>query len=89
MEFKENQVVKLRNGIVGVTASFNSEPFQLVFASFTTPTRRYDENLKNKNENYDVVEVYDGSGMEDVKDAFKKSFKVEDLPIVWKEKVNG
>ena len=84
MEFKENQVVKLRNGIYGVTASFNGKPFQLVFTAFTTPTRRYDDNLKNKNENYDIVEIYDGTKLEDVADVFKKSFNADGLELIWK-----
>ena len=84
MEFKANQIVVLRNGNVGVTASFKGKPFQLVFASFTTPTKRYNEDLKVKNENYDVVELRDGSKLKNVLDAFKKSFKTEEYPLVWK-----
>lgn len=84
MKLEKNQVVKLRNGRFGVTASFNDKAFQLVFAAFTTPVRRYDENLKNKNENYDIVEVFDGSTLENVVDVFKASFKADGLKSVWK-----
>lgn len=84
MKLEKNQVVKLRNGRFGVTASFNDKAFQLVFAAFTTPVRRYDENLKNKNENYDIVEVFDGSTLENVADVFKASFKADGLKSVWK-----
>jgi hypothetical protein len=84
MELQKNQVVKLRNGIFGAVASFNDVPFQLIFTAFTTPTRRYDENLKNKNENYDIVEIYDGSTLENVSDVFKKSFNADGLKLIWK-----
>ena len=84
MELKNNQIVKLRNGKFGAVASFNEKPFQIVFTAFTTPIRRYDENLKNKNNDYDIVEVFDGATLESVTDVFKQSFKAEGLKSVWK-----
>ena len=48
MEFSNNQIVMLRNGIYGAVASFNNKPFQIVFKSYTTPTSKYDENFKTK-----------------------------------------
>lgn len=83
MEFQNNQVVKLRNGKFGVVASFNEKPFQLVFTAFTTPIRRYDENFKNANNDYDVVAVYDGSKLAVVTDVFKKNFNPSGLDLVW------
>ncbi len=84
MKLQNNQVVKLRNGKHGVVASFNDKPFQIIFAAFTSPIKRYDENLKHKNENYDIVEVFDGSPIENVTDVFKAKFKTDGLTSVWK-----
>ena len=84
MELQKNQVVKLRNGKFGATATFNDKVFQIIFAAFTTPIKRYDENLKTKNENYDIVEVFDGSTLEKVTDVFKTSFNANGLKSVWK-----
>lgn len=85
MELSNNQVVKLRNGKFGVVASFNNKPFQLIFAAYTNPTKRYDENLKHKNHEYDIVEVFNGSSIGEVTDVFKNSFKADGLELVWKE----
>lgn len=85
MELKSNNVVKLRNGKHGVTASFNGKPFQMIFDSFTCPISRFNEKLENKNHNYDIVEVYDGSCIENVKDVFKKKFSTENLHLIWKK----
>jgi hypothetical protein len=57
----------------------------IIFTAFTSPLRRYDENLKAKNNNYDIVEVYDGSTVENVTDVFKKSFNADGLKLIWKE----
>jgi hypothetical protein len=84
MELQKNQVVKLRNGKFGATAAFNDKVFQLIFTAFTSPIRRYDANLKTKNENYDIVEVFDGSTLENVTDVFKTSFNAEGLKSIWK-----
>ena len=48
MELRNNQVIELRNGILGVVASFNDTPFQLIFKSYTNPISRYNAELKNK-----------------------------------------
>lgn len=86
MELKPNQVVKLRNGIVGVTASFNGKVFQLIFKAYSCPIGRYNENLKTKNNNYDITGIYDGSAVEKVTDVFKNKFAPEEkLPVVWEE----
>lgn len=86
MELGNNQVVQLRNGKYGVVASFNDKPFQLVFDSFTTPIGRYDGELKNKNTNYDIVKVFNGAGVENVLDVFKKKFSTDNLTLVWERK---
>lgn len=86
MELVCNQIVELRNGKFGVVACFNNKPFQLVFDSFTTPIGRYNEDLNNKNTNYDIVKVFDGSSVENVLDVFKKKFTSEGLELVWERK---
>jgi len=83
MELQNNQVVKLRNGKFGVVASFNEKPFQIIFAAFTSPIKRYNADLKHKNENYDIVEVFNGSSVENVTDVFKAKFNAENLEKVW------
>lgn len=87
MLLKENQIVELRNGQFGVTASFNGAPFQLIFRAYTNPITRYDDKtLKHKNSNYDIVKVYDGSTLQNVTDVFKTKFAPTDLELVWEEK---
>ena len=39
---KENQIVVLRNGKIGVVTGFNGKPAQIVFDSFTKPARSFD-----------------------------------------------
>lgn len=86
MELTCNKIVELRNGKFGVVACFNEKPFQLVFDSFTTPIGRYNDELKNKNANYDIVKIYDGSSVENVLNVFKKSFNADGLALVWERK---
>ena len=86
MELTCNKIVELRNGRFGVVACFNEKPFQLVFDSFTTPIGRYNDELKNKNTNYDIVKIYDGSSVENVLAVFKKTFNTDGLALVWERK---
>lgn len=86
MELTCNKIVELRNGKFGVVACFNEKPFQLVFDSFTTPIGRYNDELKNKNTNYDIVKIYDGSSVENVLAVFKKTFNTDGLALVWERK---
>lgn len=79
----KNQIVELRNGLFGAVAAFNDKPFQIIFTAYTTPVKRYDENLKNKNSQYDIVRIYDGSSIEDITVVFKNKFTAEGLPVVW------
>ena len=67
-----NQVVRLRNGKLGIVVCFNNTPSHIVFSAFTNPITKWDENLKHANSDYDIVEVYDGSTLESPMDGFKK-----------------
>ena len=67
-----NQVVRLRNGKLGIVVCFINTPSHIVFSSFTNPITKWDENLKHANSDYDIVEVYDGSTLESPMDGFKK-----------------
>lgn len=86
MNFSCNEVILLRNGKYGVVACFNNKPFQLVFDSFTCPIGRYDEELKNKNTNYDVIKKFNGGSIENVLDVFKKKFSGDNLEVIWERK---
>ena len=83
MDLQVNQIVELRRGSKGVVAGFNNQPFLLVFAGFTSVLTRYNEDLKHKNRDYDIIRVYDGSNVLDVKEVFKSRFSTEGLPVVW------
>lgn len=83
MTLQNNQIVQLRNGIYGVVASFNNKPFQLIFRSYTNPISRYSEELKNKNAQYDIVKIFDGSPIEEVTTVFKSKFKADNLTLIW------
>lgn len=83
MKLNVNQVIQLRNGIYGVVASFNNKPFQIIFRSYTNPISRYDENLKNKNEQYDIVKIFDGSNIENVSQVFGAKFNPNNLTLIW------
>ena len=88
-KLKENQIVVLRNGIIGVVTGFNGNPAQVVFPTFTKPARSYDEKTlqaAGNNRNYDIVEIYDGSKVETYKEIFSKKFKTEGLKRTWKAK---
>lgn len=85
MELGNNNVVKLRNGLNGIVTSFNDKPVQIIFKSYTSTLDKYDENLKHKNSNYDIVEVFDGSSIDNVKKVFAKKFNTDDLNSIWKE----
>lgn len=86
----ESNVVKLRNGYVGAVGSFNEKnknPW-IIFKAYMSTIDKYDEKLKSKGKsentkNYDIVAVYDGSNIDNVKDIFKAKFNVEELPLLW------
>ena len=79
-----NQVVRLRNDKLGIVVCFNNTPSHIVFSAFTNPITKWDENLKHTNTNYDIVEVYDGSKLENPMDGFKKR-KVGELEVLYAE----
>lgn len=84
MELKCNQIVKLQNGTVGVVTCFNGTPEFIIFKAYCNPIKgRYNDKLENKNHNYDIVAIYDGSSVTDVKTVFKNNFNVDELPVVW------
>jgi len=84
MELTCNNIIKLRNGKVGAVTCFNDRPAILVFEAYTNPISRYDAELKNKNTDYDIVEVRDGNGVERLQDIYRKRFDLEALPLIWK-----
>lgn len=91
MELQINNVVKTRRGDCGVVASFNKKPFIIIFEGFVCPVDRYNEQLKHKNPNYDIVEVYDGKKVDNYKKVYRKSFDFSTLKLIYKEgeEVNG
>lgn len=78
-----NQVVKLRNNNLGIVTCFGDKPSHIIFKAFTNPINKWDKNLEQKNHNYDIVEVYDGSKLEDPLDGFKVR-KVAELDVLYK-----
>lgn len=88
-KLKENQIVVLRNGNVGVVTGFKGEPAQIVFKSFTKPARSFNEKtfvVNGNNHNYDIVAIYDGNSVETYHEIFSTKFNVESLKRIWKEK---
>lgn len=84
---KENVIVKLRNGLVGLLVCFNGKAAYIVLPKFIKKATDYDENWKHKkNHDFDVVEVRDGATLEHVGDAFKARFNIENFPLI--EQIN-
>ena len=83
MEIKNNQIVKLRNGVYGVVTSFNNVPEMIIFKTYSNPVSHYDADLKKKNELYDIMQIYDGSSVPNMKTVFSTKFSAEDLPLIW------
>lgn len=71
-ELTSSNVVMTKNGKVGIVVSFNDKPSHIIFASFTNPIDKWDDDLNHANDNYTITEVRDGSKVENVLDAFKK-----------------
>lgn len=84
-ELNVNDVVKIRKGKFGVVSGFNKKPCVIVFEAFVSPTSRYDANLKHKNHDYDIVEVYDGKKVANYKDVYRKSFDPSNLKLLYRE----
>ncbi len=83
MEFGKNQIVKLRNGLVGVVTSFNGKPSHLIFKAYTNPITQYNDNLEKKNHDYDVVEIYDGTKLDVITDVWKRG-ALDNFEMIWK-----
>lgn len=88
MNLSCNQIVLNKRGNYGVVACFNGEPCLVIFAAFTMTLNRFDDNLKAKKDDYSIEKVFqveDGNEIE-MKDVFKKSFKAENLKVVFERK---
>lgn len=85
MELTQNTIVKLRNGIVGLVVFFNNQPAYIILPKFIKRMSQYDSELKYKtNHDYDIVEIYDGSSLEDVSLAFRSRFNLDSFPLIAK-----
>lgn len=83
-------VVKLRNGNIGAVGCFGENVAWIIFKAYMSTIDKYNEELKyvkrtGSNPEYDIVAVYDGSGIGDAKTVFKSSFSLEELPLLWEE----
>lgn len=79
-ELTSSHVVLTNNDKIGVVVSFNNKPSHIIFASFTNPINRWNDDLIYSNNNYSIKEVRDGSQLDNVLDAFKKK-TFNTLPI--------
>lgn len=87
VELKVNQVVRIRKGKNGVVMSFNDKPSLIVFDSYCAKLKDYDEDLKHKKHaEYDIVGVYEGKGVENYQDVYRKKFDLSTLEEVYVEK---
>lgn len=87
VELKVNQVVRIRKGKNGVVMSFNDKPSLIVFDSYCAKLKDYDEDLKHKKHaEYDIVGVYEGKGVENYQDVYRKKFDLSTLEEVYIEK---
>jgi len=85
MELKQNQIVKIRRGDVGVVMSFKNKPSLLVFNSFVSPLGRFTDKLKHKSKSdYDIIGVYEGK-VESYTDVYAKRFDLSKLKAVYVE----
>lgn len=87
-DLKTNMVVVLANGKQGIVVGFNNIPTHIIFNAFTNPISRFNENLENKNPNYNIIKVYDGSDVTDTDEILrlircKKC--IENLSIIWEK----
>lgn len=92
MELTSKQIVKLRNGNVGVVVGWGNKPTYLVAATFVNTIDKWDENgdrvkAKETPNKYDIMTIYDGSAVEEPTQVFKSSFNFDELPVVWSREV--
>ena len=70
-ELTDKCVVKAKNGKIGIVVSFNGKPSHIMFNSFSNPLDKWDDSLNHQNDDYTIVDVRDGSPIENAKDGFK------------------
>jgi hypothetical protein len=93
MNFENNQVVKNRKGEYGVVASWNNKPKYIVYQAYIQKVDAFDENLRytkgsteEKRREYDIVEIYDGTPVENADTVFKsRKYNADGLTLLWKE----
>ena len=85
MELQSGNVIELRNGHIGLVCPFNdtNKPFVIVFKNYTNLVSKYSD-FKQKNRTYDIVKVYDGSKVENIKALYYKD-GAKELPLLWSE----
>ncbi len=87
MIFNSNQIVETRECGIANVVDWNGKPAQLIFKTFSRYADEYDENGKhNKNSKLDVIKIYDGSSVANMKEIFKSKFSCEGLPVVYEAK---
>ena len=84
MELNNNNIVVLRNGQRGLVTSFQDKPFTIAFANYSNPISKY-KDFKQKNTAYDIIAIYNGTDLENPTMAYKKTFSLEHLQLIWKE----
>jgi hypothetical protein len=85
MELQLNQIVQNQRGDIGYVAGFNNKPVVVMFQAFPMTVSRFNENLENKNPNYSIIKIWDGSTLENETDIYKKKFDLSTLPVVWEK----
>lgn len=84
----KNTIVKLRNGMYGLIVAFNEKPVYIVLRNFIKHMTAYNEELKYKNNStYDIVEIHDGSKLDNVADIFKSRFDIDQFELI--AEING
>ena len=75
----------------GAVVSFNGKPAYVMLMSFNNKVNCWNEQLQHRDHALDIVEVFDGSSIEDVNSVFNATKKnafdpiALGLPSVWKE----
>ena len=87
MLFDSNQIVETRECGIANVVDWQGKPAQLIFKTFSRYADEYDEHGKHKkNSKLDVVKIYDGSSVADMRQIFSSKFSCEGLPVVYEEK---
>jgi hypothetical protein len=80
-------VIQNRKGEFGVVMGMNKKPYMAIFHSWCAPITRWDENLKHKNEAYDIVAVFDGKKIKDYKEVYSRRFDPTKLKCLYVETI--